>query len=113
SEADFGISTDITEQTMSHLQSAFNASVKPFTSRTDSWPQQEDSRSGNPDGLSAGSYKRGHGAWNHSTHPTFPSGFSTAAQKPLFNDSRGGLGPGWNTGYSNQGFGAPNSLGVN
>jgi hypothetical protein len=110
SEADFGISTHITEQTISHLQSAFNASVRPFTSRTDSWAPQEDSCSGNPDGLSAGSYKRGHGAWNNSTHPMFPSGFSTAAQKPLFNNPRGGLGPEWNTGYSNQGFDGPNSL---
>src|ERR1700733_8983106 len=33
SEADFGISPDITEQTISHLQNAFNASVGPFTSR--------------------------------------------------------------------------------
>ena len=113
SEADFGISTDITEQTISHLQSAFNASTRPFTSRTNSWAPQEDSRSDNSDGLSAGSYNRGHGVWNNSAQPAFASGFNTAAQKPLFNNPRGGLAPEWNTGYGNQGFGGPNSLGVN
>lgn len=113
SEADSRISTNITEQTISHLQSAFNASTRPFTSRTDSWAPQEDSHLDNSDGISAGRYNRGHGVWNNSAQPVFPSGFNTAAQKPLFNNPRGGLGPEWKTGYRNQGFDDPNSLGVN
>jgi hypothetical protein len=113
SEADFANRTDITEQTISHLQSAFNASARPFACRTDFWAPQEDSRSDNSDGLSAGSYNRGRSIWNNSAQPVFPSGLNTAAQTSLFNDPRGGLGPEWNTGYSNREFENPNSLGMN
>jgi hypothetical protein len=113
SEADFANRTDVTEQTISHLQSAFNASARPFTSRTDSWATQEDFRSDNSDGLSAGSYNRGRSIWNNSVQPAFPSGVNTAAQTSLFNDPRGGLGPELNTSYSNQGVDNPNSFGLN
>lgn len=113
SEADFANRTDITEQTISHLQSAFNASARPFTCRTDFWPPQEDSRSDNSDGLSAGSYNRSRSIWNNSTQPVFPSGLNTAAQTSRFNNPRGGLGPEWNAGYGNQGFDNPKSLGMN
>jgi hypothetical protein len=113
SEADFGISTDVTEQTINRLQSAFNTSARPFTSRTDSWPLQDDSCSDNSDGLSARGYNQGRSIWNNSTQPALHSGPSTAAQTALFNDPRGGLGLEWNTGYSNPRFDHPNSLGVN
>jgi hypothetical protein len=113
SEADFANRTDITEQTISHLQNAFNASARPFTSRTDSWAPQEDFRSDNSDGLSAGSYNRGRSIWNNSAQPVFSSGANTAAQTSLFTGPRGGLGPELNTSYSNQGFDNPNSLGLN
>ena len=109
SEADFGISTDITEQTISHLQSSFNASARPFASRTDSWAPREGSRSNNADGLSAGSYNRGRGIWNNYTQPVIPSGPHTTAQTSLFNHPR----PDWNTGYSNQRFDDLNSRGMN
>jgi hypothetical protein len=113
SEVDFANRTDITEQAISRLQSAFNASARPFTSRTDSWTPQEDFRSDNSDGLSAGSYNRGRSIWNNSAQSVFPSGPNTAAQTSLLNDPRGGLRPEWNNGYSNQGVDNPNSFGVN
>jgi hypothetical protein len=113
SEADFANRTDITEQSISHLQNAFNASARPFTSRTDSWAPREDSRSDNSGGLSAESYNRDRRTWNNSAQPVFPSGPNIAPQTSLFNNSRSGLGPEWNTGYSNQGFDNPKSLGVN
>ena len=103
SEVDFGNRTDITEQTISHLQSAFNASARPFTSRNNSsWHPQEDSRSDNSDALSAGSYNRARGIWNHTTQPMFTGALNAAAGPPLFNDPRSGQGSSWTAPYGNQ-----------
>jgi hypothetical protein len=44
SDAEFGHG-DISEQTIGHLQSAFNASARPFTSRGAVWRSQEETRS--------------------------------------------------------------------
>ena len=44
SEADFA-HHDISEQTIGHLQSAFNASARPFTSKTTGWRGQDGARS--------------------------------------------------------------------
>src|SRR5947207_1802843 len=40
SEVDFG-GREITEQTISNLQSAFNASTRPFNQRQEPWPAQD------------------------------------------------------------------------
>lgn len=102
SETGYGHRPDITEQTISHLQSAFNASARPFTtSRIDSWHPQEDSRSDNSDALSAGSYTRARGIWSNPTQPAFPIGLNVAREAP---PSYSGPGPAWNTGFGNQGF---------
>jgi hypothetical protein len=45
SEADFTGLHDISEQTIGHLQSAFNASARPFTSKGAGWRLQDDARS--------------------------------------------------------------------
>ena len=111
SEVEFAHGNDMSEQTISHLQSAFNASARPFTSRTDTWHPQDDPRSDNSGALSAGSYNRGRGIWNNSVHPQFAGRLNTATQPSVYNDPRPGLGPEWNTGYGNQGFVNPNSLG--
>ena len=113
SETDFAHRADISEQTISHLQSAFNASARPFTSRTDSWHPQIDARSDESDALSTGSYNRGRGIWNNSAQHPFGGGLNTTAQPSLFNDPRVGLSPEWNIGYGNQLYGNPNSLGGN
>ena len=47
SEADFGATADISETTINHLQSAFNASARPFTSQAATgggWTGQDDHR---------------------------------------------------------------------
>lgn len=44
SEADYG-QQDISDQTIGHLQSAFNASARPFTSKNPAWRTQDDARS--------------------------------------------------------------------
>ncbi|KAJ5635444.1 uncharacterized protein N7484_008757 [Penicillium longicatenatum] len=63
SEADFG-GREITEQTISHLQSAFNASNPAFGQFQDTWNSQEDSQSDISDALSAEGYNRARRSWN-------------------------------------------------
>ncbi|EXJ60960.1 hypothetical protein A1O7_05113 [Cladophialophora yegresii CBS 114405] len=77
SEVDFGTTTDISETTIGHLQSAFNASARPFTSQSGvggAWAGQEDHRQDFP--------RAGRGIWNNasssmtellSTNPTGPT----------------------------------------
>ena len=62
SEADFG-SREITEQTISHLQNAFNASSSAFTQFQDAWAVQDDSQSDVSDPLSTGAYNRSRALW--------------------------------------------------
>ncbi|KAK4936780.1 hypothetical protein LTR10_022437 [Elasticomyces elasticus] len=67
SEVDFGPSNDITEQTIGHLQSAFNASARPFTSRNDAWVIPEGTRLDQADPLTGANYGRGRGIWNNAS----------------------------------------------
>ncbi|RMD40059.1 hypothetical protein DV735_g5080, partial [Chaetothyriales sp. CBS 134920] len=60
SELDFGAHGDISEQTIGHLQSAFNASARPFTSRSSAWRSGDDSLSE----FSVGSFPGARGIWN-------------------------------------------------
>ncbi|KAL2368708.1 hypothetical protein RJ035_007332 [Blastomyces gilchristii] len=69
SEADFG-GREITEQTISSLQNAFNSSTRPFNQRQETWVTQDDAQSDISDALSAGAYNRARGIWN-SGHPSF------------------------------------------
>ena len=62
SEADFG-SREITEQTISHLQNAFNASSSAFSHFQDAWSAQDDSQSDVSDPLSTGAYNRSRALW--------------------------------------------------
>ncbi|KAJ5619557.1 hypothetical protein N7510_003541 [Penicillium lagena] len=65
SEVDFGGGHEITEQTTSHLQNAFNASnPTTFTQVQDPWHAQDDSQSDISDALSAGAYNRTRGLWS-------------------------------------------------
>ena len=64
SEVDFGSNHEISEQTIGHLQSAFNASARPFTSRSTNWNSQDDGRS-EQSSLSAGSFPDSRGIWNN------------------------------------------------
>ncbi|KAK4870381.1 hypothetical protein LT330_005435 [Penicillium expansum] len=64
SEADFG-SREITEQTINHLQNAFNASSSAFAQFQDAWGAQDDSQSDVSDPLSTGAYNRSRALWAH------------------------------------------------
>ncbi|KAJ5955701.1 hypothetical protein N7501_009980 [Penicillium viridicatum] len=64
SEADFG-SREITEQTISHLQNAFNASSSAFAQFQDAWGAQDDSQSDVSDPLSTAAYNRSRALWAH------------------------------------------------
>ncbi|KXG52633.1 Armadillo-like helical [Penicillium griseofulvum] len=62
SEVDFG-NREITEQTISHLQNAFNASSSAFSQFQEVWGAQDDSQSDVSDPLSTGAYNRSRGLW--------------------------------------------------
>jgi hypothetical protein len=68
SEADFG-GREVTEQTLSNLQTAFNAGSRPAVQRRDIWVShlQEDARSDISDGLSASGYNQARGYWNNAS----------------------------------------------
>ncbi|KAK2871610.1 hypothetical protein FQN49_003013 [Arthroderma sp. PD_2] len=68
SEVDFG-GREISEQTISSLQNAFNASTRPFNQRPDQWTMQDDAHSDISDALSAGGYNRARGLWNANSQP--------------------------------------------
>ncbi|KAJ5745557.1 hypothetical protein N7520_010739 [Penicillium odoratum] len=84
SEADFG-GREITEQTISHLQNAFNASNPAFGQLQDAWNSQEDSQSDISDALSAGGFNRARGSWN----PHGQISFGVATNDATFDRSYG------------------------
>ncbi|KAK2811314.1 hypothetical protein FQN50_002190 [Emmonsiellopsis sp. PD_5] len=111
SEADFG-GREITEQTISSLQNAFNASTRPFNQRQDTWNSQDDARSDISDALSAGGYNRARGIWNQASHPSFVMNAPVATDKayrepaPLSSPPlTAGPGRDWAAQLSQQGFG--------
>ncbi|KAJ9666125.1 hypothetical protein H2201_003803 [Coniosporium apollinis] len=73
SEIDFHTRGEMTEQTISHLQLALNASTRPTTNRHDSCPlHQEDARSGSSDALSDEAFIRTtHGVWANNARPSY------------------------------------------
>ncbi|PLB43098.1 pumilio-family RNA binding repeat protein [Aspergillus steynii IBT 23096] len=79
SEGDFN-GREVTEQTISHLQNAFNATNPSFNQLHDGWNGQEDSQSDISDALSAGAYNRARGFWISPTQHSFS--MSTNASNP-------------------------------
>ncbi|KAL1968757.1 hypothetical protein VTN77DRAFT_1583 [Rasamsonia byssochlamydoides] len=79
SETDFG-GRDISEQTISSLQNAFNASARTFNQRQDSWAQ-DDARSDISDALSAGAYNRARSFWGPPSQPAFGVSITQAPEK--------------------------------
>ena len=75
SEADFG-GREISEQTISHLQNAFNSSNRSLNQPHDAWSGQEDSQSDISDALSAGAYNRARGFWVPPTQQMFGMGMN-------------------------------------
>lgn len=72
SEADYNhYKDDVTEQTISKLQNALNASTRPNAGCQDNWPSQEDTRSETSEALSAGAFNRGQGIWGNGMRQGF------------------------------------------
>lgn len=89
SEADFGNRADMSEDTIHHLQGAFNATARPVTARADVWHPHDDSRSEQSDVLSAGSFNRGRGIWNDPSQPTYGGNLAQSLpQQSNFMDHR-------------------------
>ncbi|KAL4789377.1 armadillo-type protein [Aspergillus venezuelensis] len=76
SEADFS-GRDISEQTISNLQSAFNASIPASHLLQDGWNTQEDSQSDVSDALSAGAYNGSRGFWGAPAQQVYSMGVTS------------------------------------
>ncbi|KAF7168126.1 hypothetical protein CNMCM5623_001240 [Aspergillus felis] len=70
SEADFN-GREVTEHTISHLQSAFKASSSNFTQPHERWNTHDDSQSDVSEALSTGAYSRARGSWWPQTQQEF------------------------------------------
>lgn len=81
SEIDFHLKGDVTEQTISNLQNAFNASTRTLPERQDSWAVPDDAHSDISEPLSAGAYNRSHGIWGNSTRPGLGLGLGTSTDQ--------------------------------
>lgn len=77
SEADFG-GREVTEQTITHLQNAFNASNPGLSQFRDAWNTPDDSHSDVSDALSAGAYNRARGVWGQHEQQSFGIGVNDA-----------------------------------
>ncbi|KAL1958341.1 hypothetical protein VTO42DRAFT_4658 [Malbranchea cinnamomea] len=73
SEADFS-GREVTEQTISCLQTTFNAATRPYSQRSEMWMHQDDAHSDISEALSAGGYNRARGIWNIASHPSLGPG---------------------------------------
>ncbi|PWY86325.1 pumilio-family RNA binding repeat protein [Aspergillus sclerotioniger CBS 115572] len=78
SETDFN-GREITEQTISNLQSALNSSNQTFSQFQDGWNAQDDSQSDMSDALSAGAYNRARGYWIPPTQQVCSTSISASA----------------------------------
>ncbi|KAJ5763162.1 Armadillo-like helical [Penicillium manginii] len=108
SEADFG-ARDVTDQTISHLQSAFNASNPGFGQLQDTWSPHDDSQSDVSDILSAGTYNHARGIWTQGSQTAYSVASSELPFEKVYGDSRHGANTaaqfqqpwgGSNTGFS-------------
>jgi hypothetical protein len=69
SEFDYSGPSEISDQTIGHLQSAFNATARPFTSHNPHWRSQEEGRSGQSE-FSARSFSDYRGNWSNESVPS-------------------------------------------
>ncbi|KAF7593152.1 hypothetical protein BBP40_011865 [Aspergillus hancockii] len=90
SEVDFN-GREITEQTISSLQNAFNASNPTFNQLQDGWSGQDDSQSDISDALSAGAYSRARGFWIPPIQQTFSMNITGPAPEKTYGELTGEL----------------------
>lgn len=85
SEIDFS-GHDVSEQTISNLQDAFNASAGAFSQFHDAWNGQEDSHSDVSDALSTGVYNRPRGFWTTPAQQAYGIGMDASASDGTFGE---------------------------
>lgn len=86
SEIDFN-GRDVSEQTISNLQDAFNVPNGTFGQLHDSWNGQEDSHSDISDALSAGAYNRARGFWAPPAQQAYGIGMDALVSDRPFGES--------------------------
>ena len=89
SEMDFQVKDDITEQTISSLQNALNASTRPQVGPSQSRPAPDDSRSDTSDALSAGGYNRAQAIWANTSRPVLNLNVPTPLDQHFHDSGRG------------------------
>lgn len=85
SEIDFN-GHDVSEQTISNLQDAFNASTGAFGQFHDAWNGQEDSHSDVSDALSTDVYNRSRGSWTPPVQQAYGIGMDAPASDRTFGE---------------------------
>ena len=85
SEVDFN-GRDVSEQTISNLQDAFNGSNGTFNQLHDAWNGQEDSHSDMSDTLSTGTYGRARGFWAPPAQQAYGIGMDASASGRPFGE---------------------------
>ncbi|EHK98904.1 putative Meiotic coiled-coil protein 2 [Glarea lozoyensis 74030] len=77
SEADFSMSSEMSNPQLSRIQQSINVGPRPQMQRDHSWTAQDDARSDTSDALSAGGLNRSRNIWGNSGKPGY-SGFAGA-----------------------------------
>lgn len=78
---------EISEQTISHLQNAFNASSRAPNQYQDAWNGQDDSQSDISDALSTGAYNRARGFWVPPAQHMLGMGMNASAAEKVYGDT--------------------------
>ena len=71
SEADFSVSSDISNPQLNRIQQSLGVGPRPQIQRDHSWTAQDDARSDTSDALSAGGLNRSRNIWGNSSKPTY------------------------------------------
>ncbi|KAF4261637.1 hypothetical protein KXX18_008955 [Aspergillus fumigatus] len=85
SEADFS-GREVTEHTISHLQSVFNAPSSNFTQSHEGWNTHDDSQSDVSEALSTGTYSGARGFWFPQTQQVFGMHMNAQAGERAFGE---------------------------
>jgi hypothetical protein len=77
SEADFSMSSEMSNAHLNRIQQSLNAGPRPQMQRDNSWAAQDDARSDTSDALSAGGLNRSRNIWGNNSKPGY-TGFAGA-----------------------------------
>ncbi|KAF2121253.1 armadillo-type protein [Lophiotrema nucula] len=111
SEADYNYyKGEVTEQTISQLQSKFNASTRPGYGRQESWPLPEDALSDKSDNVSTKGFA-GQAIWGNGMRQ--PTGMTASIGQQYPNSNSANSAGAWNPDASRSFYGNVSNTGIN